>query len=56
MTEAYGTGRVSNISVIESPTVPYLVKSDITKRVGGVAAGGIALGLKRGRFLIEMYF
>jgi len=53
--EAYGGGgRVSNISVIQAPSVPYQVKSDIAKKVGGVAAGGIALGLAWA-FLIEMY-
>jgi uncharacterized protein involved in exopolysaccharide biosynthesis/Mrp family chromosome partitioning ATPase len=52
--EAYGSGRVSNITVIQQPSVPYQVKSDIAKKVGGAAAGGIALGLAWA-FFIELY-
>jgi len=54
VTEAYGAGRVSNISIIQAPTSPYLVKSAVAKRIGGIAAGGVAFGLAWA-FLIEMY-
>jgi len=53
--DALGTGQVSNISVIQSPTPAYRDWSKKTKVVGGIAAGGIALGLAWA-FLIELYF
>jgi uncharacterized protein involved in exopolysaccharide biosynthesis len=43
--EALGSGRVSNISTIESPTPPVCDVGKLYKVVGGLAGGGVAVGL-----------
>ncbi|HWA29264.1 MAG TPA: Wzz/FepE/Etk N-terminal domain-containing protein [Lacunisphaera sp.] len=52
--EALGTGRVSNISVIETPTPPYPNTKKTNKILAGLAGSGIALGLIWA-FAIELY-
>lgn len=52
--EALGTGRVSNISIIESPTPPAKDAKKTTQLLAGISVGGIALGLVWA-FLIEFY-
>ena len=53
--EALGNGRVSNISVIESPTPPAKDAKKITQLLAGISVGGIVLGLAWA-FVIELYF
>jgi uncharacterized protein involved in exopolysaccharide biosynthesis/Mrp family chromosome partitioning ATPase len=43
--ETLGNGRVSNISIIQSPSAPFPDYTKIYKIVGGLAAGGLLLGL-----------
>ena len=43
--EALGGGRVSNISVVEAPTPAFRSFDKLQKTVGGIALGGLALGL-----------
>jgi succinoglycan biosynthesis transport protein ExoP len=43
--EAMGDGKVSNISVVQSPTPAYQLWQPLLKMVGGIAAAGLALGL-----------
>lgn len=45
ISEALGNGRISNIQNIQTPSPPSPDASAVTKAVGGVAAGGLALGL-----------
>jgi polysaccharide biosynthesis transport protein len=52
--EALGTGKVSNISRIQSPSPPYKDSKKSMKIVLGVAVGGLALGLAWS-LLIEFY-
>ncbi len=52
--EALGTGRVSNISMIESPTRPVRDWKKKTKLLGGLAVGGLVLGLAWA-FAIDMF-
>lgn len=51
--EAMGSGRVSNISQIQSPSPPAIDAKKTMKIAGGLAGGGIALGLAWA-FLIEL--
>jgi Mrp family chromosome partitioning ATPase len=51
--EALGSGKVSNISVIQTPTPPAIEPGKTLKIAGGIAAGGLGLGLAWA-FLIEM--
>jgi Mrp family chromosome partitioning ATPase len=51
--EALGSGKVSNISVIQTPTPPAVDPGKTAKIAGGIAAGGLALGVAWA-FLIEM--
>jgi uncharacterized protein involved in exopolysaccharide biosynthesis len=51
--EALGSGKVSNISVIQTPTPPAIDPGKTIKIAGGIAAGGLGLGLAWA-FLIEM--
>jgi polysaccharide biosynthesis transport protein len=53
--EALGTGKVSNISPIQTPTPPYVESKKTMKLIGGIAAAGIAFGLAWA-FAIELYF
>jgi uncharacterized protein involved in exopolysaccharide biosynthesis/Mrp family chromosome partitioning ATPase len=53
--EALGPGRVSNISEIQVPSPPYKDFTKFYKVVGGLASGGLLLGLLWA-FLIEFYF
>ncbi|PAW61898.1 MAG: hypothetical protein B9S34_15950 [Opitutia bacterium Tous-C1TDCM] len=43
--ETLGNGKVSNIGVIQSPSAPFPDYTKIYKIVGGLAAGGLLLGL-----------
>lgn len=52
--EALGSGKVSNISQIQSPTPPYVDNKKTMKVVAGIAIGGMVLGLAWS-FLIELY-
>jgi polysaccharide biosynthesis transport protein len=52
--EALGTGKVSNISQIQTPSPPALDWGKTPKIVAGVAISGFALGLAWA-FLIELY-
>lgn len=52
--DALGSGKVSNISVIQTPSPPYIEPTKTLKLAGGIAAGGLALGLTWA-FLIEMF-
>jgi Mrp family chromosome partitioning ATPase len=52
--EALGTGKVSNISQIQTPSPPALDLSKTPKMVAGIAVSGFALGLAWA-FLIELY-
>jgi len=52
--EALGTGRVSNISVIENPTPPIKNGKKTKKIVAGIAAAGLVAGLAWA-FLIELF-
>jgi succinoglycan biosynthesis transport protein ExoP len=53
--EALGTGQVSNISQVQSPSPAYRDWTKKLKLLGGIAVGGIALGIAWA-FLIELYF
>lgn len=53
--EALGTGRVSNISQIETPTPPAKDWSKTYKLIGGLMAGGVIVGLGWA-FAFELYF
>jgi succinoglycan biosynthesis transport protein ExoP len=53
--QAMGDGRVSNITEIQTPSLPMLEKSKDSKTVAGIAIGGLVAGLAWA-FLIEMYF
>ena len=52
--EALSAGRVTNISLIQSPSPPFKAKSKSLKKMAMISFGGIALGLSWA-FLIEMY-
>ena len=52
--EAMGDGKVSNISVVQSPTPAAQDWLPIRKLAGGIAGGGLVLGLVWA-FLIEMF-
>lgn len=52
--EAMGDGKVSNISVVQSPTPPYQFWTPFLKKVGGIAVAGLAFGLVWA-FLIEFF-
>lgn len=43
--ETLGNGKVSNIGIIQSPTAPFPDYTKIYKIAGGLAAGGLVLGL-----------
>ena len=43
--EALGTGRVSNISEVQTPTPANLALKKAVQELGGLAAGGVVLGL-----------
>ena len=52
--EALGTGKVSNISQIQTPSPPTMDTTKMNKMIAGIAASGFALGLAWS-FLIEFY-
>lgn len=52
--EALGTGRVSNISVVQTPTPPFRDRSKTNKLLAGLAASGLGLGIVWA-FAIEMF-
>lgn len=52
--EALGTGKVSNISVIQTPSPPAMDRKKSNQFMAGIFAGGIALGLAWA-FAIEMF-
>jgi len=52
--EALGAGRAMNIAEIQAPTPPHPDFKKFYKAVGGIASGGIGLGLAWA-FLIEFY-
>lgn len=52
--ETLGSGRVSNISIIEAPTRPFKDWKKKSKILTGLAVGGIALGLGWA-FLVELF-
>ena len=52
--EALGTGKVSNISEIQSPSPPYVDAKKSLKLVIGIGIGGLALGLAWS-LVIELY-
>ncbi len=52
--EALGDGKVSNISQVQTPSPPFRDGSTRLKVAGGIAAGGLALGLLWSA-LIEFY-
>jgi len=54
ITEALGTGRVSNISQIQTPTPPAMDWTKTTKIIAGIAFGGIVLGLGWA-FAVELF-
>jgi polysaccharide biosynthesis transport protein len=54
ITEALGTGKVANISQIQTPTPPFLDRSKMLKGVVGISLGGILLGLGWA-FAIELF-
>jgi len=53
--EAFGPGKGSNITVIQSPSTPIMDDSKMKKASMGVAIAGIILALALA-FLIELYF
>lgn len=52
--EALGSGRVSNISIIQAPTLPIRDVGKLYKVVAGLSLGGIALGLILA-FVLELF-
>ena len=52
--EALGTGKVSNISQIQTPSPPYRDSKKTIKLLAGIAIGGIVAGLAWS-FLIEIF-
>lgn len=52
--EALGSGRVSNISIIQAPTPPVQQVGKLYKVVGGLAVGGLAFGLALA-FCLELF-
>jgi succinoglycan biosynthesis transport protein ExoP len=52
--EAMGDGKVSNISIVQAPTPAFRDWMPIRKIAGGIAIGGVALGIAWA-FLIEMF-
>lgn len=52
--EALGSGKVSNISQIQTPTPPALDRKKTFQFLGGILGGGIALGLAWA-FVIELF-
>lgn len=52
--EALGSGRVSNISIIQSPTPPIRDVGKLDKYVLGLAVGGLAVGLALA-FCLELF-
>jgi polysaccharide biosynthesis transport protein len=53
--EALGTGRVSNISQIQTPSPPFKDTAKYYKILGGIAGGGVGIGLAWA-FALEMMF
>lgn len=53
--ERFGTGTVSNIREIQSPSPPAPVRADLQKMLMAIAGGGLVLGLGWA-FLIEIFF
>lgn len=53
ISDALGDGKVSNISVIQTPSPPFMEPSKTVKVVAGIAFGGLAIGLGWA-FLIEL--
>lgn len=53
--EALGTGKVSNISEIQSPSPPSRDRKKTLQIIGGLFGGGLALGLAWA-FAIELFF
>jgi uncharacterized protein involved in exopolysaccharide biosynthesis/Mrp family chromosome partitioning ATPase len=53
--DALGANKVSNISVVQSPSPPFRDSVKHYQRVAGLVAGGLALGLVWA-FLIEFFF
>ncbi len=51
--EALGSGKVSNISVIQTPSPPFIEPAKTLKTAGSIAGGGVGLGLAWA-FLIEL--
>ena len=54
ISEALGTGTVSNISQIQTPSPPFVDMGKTDKLMQGLAAGGLAVGLAWA-FFIEFY-
>src|SRR5690606_27313378 len=52
--EALGAGRVSNISVVQQPTLPLRDASKVRKAQAGAAGAGLAFGIAWA-FLIELF-
>jgi polysaccharide biosynthesis transport protein len=52
ISDAMGDGKVSNISIIQTPSPPFIEPSKTAKIASGIAFGGLALGLCWA-FLIE---
>lgn len=52
--EALGAGKMSNISVAQSPSPPYRESRQLVKTLGMLAAGGVAAGFALA-FLLELF-
>jgi uncharacterized protein involved in exopolysaccharide biosynthesis/pSer/pThr/pTyr-binding forkhead associated (FHA) protein len=52
---AFGSGKASNIDIIQNPSAPALDSSKTTKLVAALAVVGIVIGLALA-FVIELYF
>jgi uncharacterized protein involved in exopolysaccharide biosynthesis/Mrp family chromosome partitioning ATPase len=53
--EALGSGRVSNITQIQTPSAPFVESTKALKTPGALAGGGLGLGLALALF-IELYW
>jgi succinoglycan biosynthesis transport protein ExoP len=53
--EALGTGKVSNIYPIQTPSPPFMDRGNLGKVIAGIAIGGLVLGLVWA-FAIELFF